>query len=101
MTKAKLIAAIFLVAFGTSCTQFPELDETFTRDARSSPFPQLGPAEDLRAQVGEALITDESIARTEARINALKARAARLRGTVIDQNSRNRLSQQPQVAVAN
>ncbi|MEL6995195.1 MAG: hypothetical protein AAGK67_11220 [Pseudomonadota bacterium] len=101
MTTTSAIRAMLpaLLLFG--CTQFPDLEDSFSKEALSSNFPRLEPVEELRSKIREAQITDASLADTEARIDNLKARAARLRGTVIDQNSRNRLSQQPAVVPTN
>lgn len=73
------------------CSQFPELDDTISPAARAAAYPDLVPAEDLRAELANAQITDDTTSSLEARVAALQARAARLRGTVIDQASRNRL----------
>ena len=84
-------ASLFCVALLAACTQFPELDENLSPQARAAPFPELVPVEDLRAELTEARITNETTTSLEARVASLRARAARLRGTVIDRTSRNRL----------
>lgn len=87
--------SVFFVALLSACSQFPELDEDISREARRAPFPDLVPVEDLRAGLQTARITDETQTTLEARVAALRARAARLKRTVIDRNSRNRLEQRP------
>jgi hypothetical protein len=76
-----------------ACSQFPELDETPGLDLRNTPYPDLMPVETLRAQAPQANITPESQAALEDRITRLRARAARLKGTVVDGGTRARMSQ--------
>jgi len=84
-----LVAAIALAA----CSQFPELEQDAALGARDAPYPDLVPAETLRAQVGDAKITAESRTALEARIDRLRRRAARLKGTIVDGGTRARMSQ--------
>lgn len=84
-----LVAATTLAA----CSQFPELEEDAALGARDAPYPELVPAESLRAQVPGAQITDDSQAALDTRIARLRSRAARLKGTVVDGGTRARMSQ--------
>lgn len=86
-------AALLLTLALSACTQFPELKDTTSPEIRRAAYPDLVPAEQLTAQVQSARITDQTTAGLSARVAALRARAARLRGTVIDRTSRNRLAQ--------
>lgn len=80
-------ALALLVAAG-ACGEFPQLDGETDRTA---PYPDLVPVENLRAGIPEQRIDDPADSRIESRIAALQARAARLRGRVIDNESRARL----------
>ncbi|MEO1139976.1 MAG: hypothetical protein AAFW87_11020 [Pseudomonadota bacterium] len=87
------IAVLVLLVTLAGCSQFPELDDNLSSEARAARYPDLVPVEDLRAGLTAPRITDETTTTLEGRVAALRARAARLRGTVIDRNSRNRLEQ--------
>lgn len=87
------VTAVMLTLALSACTQFPDLDRTTSAQTRRAPYPDLLPVEDLRAQVASPRATDRTTKSLEARIAALRARAARLRGTVIDGASRARLDQ--------
>jgi len=84
-----LVAATTLAA----CSQFPQLEEDAALGARDAPYPELVPAESLRAQAPGAQITDDSQAALDTRITRLRSRAARLKGTVVDGGTRARMSQ--------
>ncbi|MFN3210140.1 MAG: hypothetical protein ACE369_14270 [Roseovarius sp.] len=87
------VTALMLTLSLSACTQFPELDRTTSAEARRAAYPDLLPVEDLRARVGAPRTTDQTTGSLEARVAALRARAARLRGAVIDGTSRQRLDQ--------
>ncbi|WP_306152807.1 hypothetical protein [Roseovarius sp. MMSF_3281] len=86
---ACLIAAVFLAA----CSQFPELADDAALGSREAPYPDLVPVETLRGQVPDAAISPDSQPALDARITRLRARAARLKGTVVDRGTRARMSQ--------
>lgn len=86
-----LISAVLFLATLAACTRFPDLDAAVTPGARTAGYPDLLPAEELRARVPEARLEEETPGSIEARIAGLRARAARLRGTVIDSESRSRM----------
>lgn len=88
-TLLSLISAATIAA----CSQFPELDNDAALGAREAPYPDLVPVETLRAQVPETAITPDNQTAVEARIARLRARAARLQGTVVDSGTRARMSQ--------
>lgn len=97
MKLPSLAALILFVLVPMGCTQFPELDARETREARAADFPELLPVETLTISRDTTRIDANTRLTLEARIEALRARAALLRRTVIDPNARNRLSQQPAV----
>lgn len=95
---ANLFLAFILMTAG--CSTFPELDERETREDRAADFPELSPIESLTNSGTVSRIDPEDEVIFEARIANLKARAAKLKGSVIGPNARNRLSQTPVVAEA-
>lgn len=83
--------ALPLILALAGCTQFPELDSRTADIDPRAPFPALVPLEPLLAQAGDTRIDDESEARVAARVAALNARAERLRRTIIDSDTRDRM----------
>lgn len=73
----------------SACAQFPELDSTVAPDIENASYPALVPFEQLNIP---AMESDDAEDPLIARTAALKARAARLRGTVLDTDSRTRLT---------
>jgi hypothetical protein len=73
-----------------ACAQFPELDSTQTPGVATTPYPQLVPMETLlgSAQPGA---TPEMRTDVLGRADALRARAARLNGQVVDGATRTRM----------
>ncbi|MEQ8877199.1 MAG: hypothetical protein RIC49_12385 [Phycisphaerales bacterium] len=93
-----LCAAALVAACGT----FPQLDAAVSDEAWASDYPALVPAETLRARAtarpvsadGTTLDAAASPApEIDARAARLRARAAGLRGEVIDGSDRDRLNQ--------
>jgi len=85
--------ALCLALILASCTQFPELDSQLSDNAKNADYPTLLPVEHLLAGVDQSQISPEMQAGLTARIANLKARAARLRGRVIDSGTRQRMAQ--------
>ncbi len=73
-----------LLWFIPACTEFPELDAKVEPPARSAPYPDLIPVEEIKAQVQDPLIEDTQGEDVKARAARLRARAARLRQTAIN-----------------
>ncbi len=84
-----LLSALFAAL--SACSEFPALDDATSREARTAPYPDLVPIETLNAQAPEQRIEPETTAETQARIDKLKARAAKLQGNVIDDETRQRM----------
>ena len=84
-------AGFMLIAALAGCAQFPELDAATSATARDAPYPDLIPVEDIMAQVPQDRITPDTASGLSARVAALRARAARLRGSVIDSPTRARM----------
>lgn len=88
-----LLSGIALAA----CTQFPELDQSVSAEARNGAFPALVPVEVLLADAPQQQASDTTTTSLEARAAALRSRAARLKGTVLNSSARERLEQKPDI----
>ena len=74
------------------CTQFPALDGAISEHGQNSKFPDLVPVETLLARTAPSSTSPEqTVSGLNARISALQNRAARLRGAVVDANTRRRM----------
>ncbi|KIN73188.1 hypothetical protein [Sulfitobacter guttiformis] len=95
MKNALRIAALGVsLALTGACTQFPELDRTLTPELTSADYPNLVPiAPILAAAQTSAVEPALASAEIDARVTALKARAARLSGSVLSGPERQRLAQ--------
>lgn len=90
-TALAFTTALALAGIVSGCAQFPELDASVSDTVRAQPFPDLVPLDGLQARLESTQITPESGPAVEARVTRLKARAARLRGAVIDAPTRARI----------
>ncbi|MEH6521685.1 hypothetical protein [Sulfitobacter sp.] len=87
---AALLASLTLIG---ACTQFPQLDHTTTPDLENSNYPMLVPLGPVLASSQTSGIEPiQATAGIDARVSALKARAARLRGSVLSGAERQRLA---------
>ncbi|WP_306113590.1 MULTISPECIES: hypothetical protein [unclassified Roseovarius] len=77
-----------LFAALSACSDFPELEDTVDSDAT---YPDLVPIESLTAKTPDARIEPETAPDTQARIDRLKSRAARLQRDVIDDETHQRM----------
>lgn len=73
------------------CSEFPELDAAISPTARQAAYPSLKPMDQLIAGAAEVQITQQTTANLQGRVGGLNARAARLRGPVIDSATRARM----------
>lgn len=90
LIPAALLASLTLTG---ACTQFPQLDHTVTPELANSEYPMLVALESvLAAAKTSSLEPVQATAAVDARVNALKARAARLRGSVLSGAERQRLA---------
>lgn len=79
-----------------ACTQFPELDAHVSPAAEKADFPKLVPLEPLlAARTGGENPGPEIAQNLSSRVAALRARANRLRGSVLSPPERARLRQRP------
>lgn len=87
------IGFIFVVLVG--CADFPALDGAVDDTARNAGFPSLVPLDPLLAKVDQqtatSQITAASVATLDGRIAALRTKAARLRGPIIEPRVRARM----------
>lgn len=96
------ITALAAAASLAGCGDFPQLDDTVSDAAMRSGYPALVPVEDLRAAAArrapsegaamEGASTDAAPA-VDARAARLRARAASLRGEVVDAETKQRLTE--------
>lgn len=89
MRTARLIA-LFCAASLSACAEFPELDAQITSEMRRADYPSLISTQSLQGPPAP-LITPQSQGALSARVAALKARAARLRGSVVSPATKRRL----------
>ena len=87
----KPLAPLLPVLGLCACASFPELDGTVPAHLEEAQYPKLVPVEPLLAAAEEVQITPETESTLMARANALRARAARLRGSVVDRGTRARM----------
>ncbi len=87
------MALLASLIFSSACTQFPQLDHTITPDLAHSDYPSLLPIGPLLAAAKTPSTEPvQAAAIIDARVNALRARAARLRGSVLSGAERQRLA---------
>ena len=91
MRTVATFAALALVTALTACTGFPALNGTISPALEKADFPDLVPVEPLLARAEEVQITDQTEAGIAARVARLRARAARLKGSVVDRGTRARM----------
>lgn len=84
-----LIALICSSLIG--CTQFPELEGVVSPEAARADYPALVPVERIYATLPPPAIEEDTARGLEDRAAALKARAQRLGGAVIDGQTRARM----------
>lgn len=86
---------VFCAALSASlmgCTQFPALDGAITEHGQNAKFPKLVPVGTLLAQTAPSAVSPEqTVTGLNARVAALQNRATRLRGSVIDADTRRRM----------
>ena len=83
--------AMLALSVAAGCTQFPDLDDALSPGARDASYPDLVPVERIRGQVPQGRLTPEAGDTMTDRVSALRLRADRLRGTVLDTPERARL----------
>lgn len=77
-----------------ACTQFPELDHTITPELEAARYPALVPLDPLLASAKARRVDPvQTQSALVARVARLRARAARLRGSVLTGRERQRLAQ--------
>jgi hypothetical protein len=89
----RAVYCFFLLAVMAACTRFPDLESVVAPEVRAAPYPALVPIEPLLAGLTAEQITPEVEAGLAGRMAALQARAARLRKTVVDDTTRDRMRQ--------
>tara|TARA_R110002095_G_scaffold139566_1_gene121208 strand:+ start:719 stop:1048 length:330 start_codon:yes stop_codon:yes gene_type:complete len=93
MTNRPFIALLFGVAL-VGCTQFPALDRTLTPELANADYPALVPLDPLLATATAGRIdTVQTQTQLQSRVERLRARAARLRGSVLTGREKQRLDE--------
>ena len=93
MTRPRLAAVLLAAVLLSGCTQFPELDARTTDPALTrADYPALVPVGPLLDGAEAPRIAEGEAAAMAARVARLKARAARLRATVVDGGTRRRMA---------
>lgn len=84
-------ASVFVWALA-ACSPFPELDETIDAATEAADFPELVPLEPILAEAAAGSNRDpQTKSNLDARAAALRSRAARLRTSVVDEESKARM----------
>lgn len=93
MKRAVVLCSLPLaILLLVGCTQFPELDHTVTKETNDARYPALVPIEPLIAQSRSTDVDPvETEASLQARLASLRARANRLRGSVLSGREKQRL----------
>ena len=77
-----------------ACTEFPALDRTLTPELTNAEYPTLVPVAPLLASAQNTRVEPvRETAKIDARVAALRARAATMRGSVLTGAERQRLEQ--------
>jgi hypothetical protein len=82
---------LILLSLLSGCAEFPALEGTIDAAAMNAPYPQLIPLDPLLAQVGGLASATAASVGLGGRVAALAARAAALRGPVIEPATRARM----------
>jgi hypothetical protein len=86
--------ALLVTAGLAACTQFPDLDRTISPEVASADYPALVPLEPLlAAAIVGRVDARQTQAELEARVARLRARATRLRGSVLTGREKQRLAE--------
>ncbi|MDG1864072.1 MAG: hypothetical protein P8J02_12885 [Yoonia sp.] len=96
------LTVMIAIAGLSACAAFPTIDGTLDATAKVADYPTLLPLEPLlaAATASGAQISPASEAAFSSKIAALRAKAARLRGPVIDAQTRSRMQRGVAVSAA-
>ncbi len=89
--RLPFVAIPALCAMLGACSEFPELDQVIDNTSRDAPFPKLVPIHTITSSVPDSQIRPDATLDIEMRVSRLRARAARLKGTVVDGATRERM----------
>jgi hypothetical protein len=92
MSRNLLIACTMALVL-SGCADVPDLDGRISAQAAAAPYPTLQPLAPLLAQAAApARVTPATTAAVDGDAAALRARAAALRGPVVDADTRARMT---------
>ncbi|MCV2894460.1 hypothetical protein [Lentibacter sp. XHP0401] len=83
--------ALFLALTLTACADFPELDATVTSEMKAADYPALAPTSELTASQAAPRLTETSASELTGRVASLRARAYRLRGSIVSSADKARM----------
>ncbi|WP_246035996.1 hypothetical protein [Aliishimia ponticola] len=86
----RMVFALLILVSG--CAQFPELDSAIPAEAEAAAYPDLVPLNGSFDPAAPIAAQEQTEAGLSARLARLQARAARLRGRVIDSGTRARMA---------
>jgi len=91
--KRRFFTLILLVPALGACTQFPDLDHTQTTRLENADYPALVPIEPILARASAPSVDPaREQAALNSRLAALRARASRMRGSVLTGAEKQRLA---------
>ena len=83
--------AFVLVLSLTACAEFPELDAALTSEMKAAGYPALAPTSELTASQAAPRLTETSASELTGRVASLRARASRLRGSIVSNADKARM----------
>ncbi|MDQ2093275.1 hypothetical protein [Rhodalgimonas zhirmunskyi] len=89
--RPALILCFLLPLWSAGCGDFPELDARLGPADQTADYPKLVPFGPILAQAGEVTVAQSDVEGVAGRAAALRARAARMRGPIIDRATRARM----------
>ena len=87
----RLPLLILITGLVTGCSDILPLDRSVDKRTQDAAYPDLIPAENIRAKATTPQITPDTADNLDQRSAGLRARAARLKGDVVDPGTQERL----------
>ncbi|MFU8778327.1 MAG: hypothetical protein ACNA7M_11745, partial [Roseovarius sp.] len=82
---------ILITGLVAGCSDLLPLDRSLDKSTRSAAYPDLIPVEDIRSRATTPQITPDTADTLDRRSAGLRARAARLKGGVVDPGTQERM----------
>lgn len=87
----RLPLLILITGLVAGCSDILPLDRSVDKRTRDASYPDLIPVEEIRAQATTPQITPDTADTLDRRSAGLRARAARLKGGVVDPGTQERM----------